>query len=116
MVAATDRAVTEALDRIEKDFGLTEQEVASALGVTMTAVEDWRRGESSPNRAVRQQIDRLLELRHHVYETFHPDDVVAWLHESHHYLGGLTPAASLQARQYDRVEALLTVIDHGIFT
>jgi transcriptional regulator with XRE-family HTH domain len=116
MVATTSRTVTEELDRLETDLGLTEQEVAAALGVTMGAIERWRGGESSPNRETRQRLDQLGALYHHLQETLAPEAVPGWLRWTPEYLGGMTPAEAIARGQGDRVEALLTVIDYGIFT
>jgi transcriptional regulator with XRE-family HTH domain len=116
MVATTKRTVTEALDRLETDLGLTEQELASALGVTRGAIERWRRGGSTPNHETRQRLDQLIALYHHLRETLAPEAVPGWLRWTPEYLGGITPADAIARGQGDRVEALLTVIDYGIFT
>jgi hypothetical protein len=116
MVATSSRVLSEALNQLKADLGLLPQELASALGVTTATVDGWRHGDSTPHHEARRRFDELVAIRHHLFETFDPNDVVSWLHESHHYLGGRTPAASIQAGEGSRVEALLTVIDHGIFT
>ncbi|HEY7032881.1 MAG TPA: helix-turn-helix transcriptional regulator [Thermomicrobiales bacterium] len=116
MVATTDRTVTEALDRIEKDLGLTEQEVASALGVSTQVIERWRHRQATPDRETAQRLDQLVALYHHLRETLAPEAVPGWLRWTPEYLGGITPADAIVRGQTDRVEALLTVIDHGIFT
>jgi len=116
MVAATSQTLNELLDLLVADLGLTEHEVASALGVPTDAIECWRRGDLTPDREPRERLGQLVALHRHLHETIAPEEVAHWLRWTPHYLGGITPADAIARGQSDRVEALLTIIDYGIFT
>jgi transcriptional regulator with XRE-family HTH domain len=116
MVVASRRSLIESLDTIEEDLGLSEVELASALGVTPSQIQYWRRGDVAPDQEACQRLDQLLALHHHLVETIAPEEVANWLRWTPEYLGGITPADAISGGQSDRVEALLTIIDYGIFT
>jgi transcriptional regulator with XRE-family HTH domain len=116
MVATSNLSLTDALDRLAADLGLSEAELASALGVAAETVARWRRGDESPDQEARQRLDRLVALYYHLRETLAPEAVPGWLRWTPEYLGGITPADAIASGQGDRVEALLTIIDYGIFT
>src|SRR5687767_14153437 len=50
MVATSSRSLVKSLDTIEKDLGLSESELASALGVTVHHLQGWRRGDAAPSQ------------------------------------------------------------------
>jgi transcriptional regulator with XRE-family HTH domain len=116
MVETSSLTLRESLDLIERDLGLSEFELASALGVAVSNIQRWRCGEAAPNQATNQRLDQLVALHRHLFESIEPEDVAGWLRCTPVYLGGITPADAIANGQADRVEALLTIIDYGIFT
>lgn len=115
MVATRSRTFIDDIDRLEADLGLTVPELASALGVTAGTLGQWRHGKAIPSHDVRRRLDQLLALHDHLYETLAPEAVPDWLRWTPTYLGGTTPADAIAEGQADRVEALLTIIDYGMF-
>ena len=65
--------------------------------------------------ATRKRLENLLALRDHLFEALKPDAVASWLREKPRYLGGATPADSIARGDFDRIGALLTIIDYGMF-
>ena len=101
---------------LERDLTLSHDDLARALGVNRRTLERWRSGECYPQREARARFSALLDLNHHLRETFEtPEDARAWVHASSRYLGGLTPADALRSGRADRVEAALEALDSGVF-
>ena len=115
MVAVSAQASGEAINRLQRDLGLSLEELASALGVTAPIAERWQLNESLSKPEVQDRLDKLLALRDHLSETLKPDAVPRWLREQPRYLAGATPAETIARGDFDRIEALLTIIDYGMF-
>ena len=49
MVASLQAALTDTVDRLQTDLGLSASELASALGVTTRTLARWRHGERFPS-------------------------------------------------------------------
>ena len=104
------------IEQLERQLGLSADELARALGVSLRTLERWRAGESYPQREARRRLKALLDVQEHLSETFRSAEAArGWLHDDNRYLGGLTPADALRAGRFDRVEAALTALDSGIF-
>jgi transcriptional regulator with XRE-family HTH domain len=115
MVAVRAQALGETIIRLQQALGLSIEEVASALGVTAQVAERWQHGESMAEPETKNRLDDLVALHDHLYETLKPDAVPRWLRERPRYLGGDTPADTIARGDFDRIEALLTIIDYGMF-
>jgi len=111
-VLESSEVVTHLKDRL----GLSDQELAQALGVHTRTVERWREGASYPQHEAREKLRALTQLTEHLTETFSAADAVqAWIHSSSRYLAGLTPVEALRAGRIDRVEAALEALNSGFF-
>jgi transcriptional regulator with XRE-family HTH domain len=115
MAAIRTKTVGETLDQLQSDLGLSAEEFASALGVAVPTLNSWQRGSSIPDNEARTRLDQLIALHGHLFETLKPDAVPCWLREHPRYLGGATPAETIVRGDFDRIDALLTIIDYGMF-
>jgi transcriptional regulator with XRE-family HTH domain len=103
------------LARVEQEMGLTEAELAGALGVSQRTVARWRSGETLPQRTARAKLAEMADFNRRLHETFEDEAVPVWLRAPNRYLGNLSPAELLRLRRLDRVVAALEVIDSGVF-
>ena len=53
--------ISETIRRLRREKGLTQEQVAQALGITATAVNKWERGASCPDLALLSPLARLLD-------------------------------------------------------
>lgn len=104
-----------AIVRLEDELGLTEPEIAGALGASQRTLERWRSGESHPQRAARLRLTQLLALARRLEETFAGGGIGDWLRTDNRYLGGMKPSEAIRAGRLDRVEGALEALDSGIF-
>jgi uncharacterized protein (DUF2384 family) len=104
------------IDQVSADLKLTRDELARALGIGSRTLERWRIDERYPQRQTRRRLRELLDLDHHLRDTFTSDAaIVEWVHGPSRYLGGLTPADAIRVGRFDRVEAALEAMDSGVF-
>lgn len=97
-------------------MGLSEDELAQALGTSRRTLQRWRTGTAYPQQAARQRLASLLHLYERVQGTFDgPDAVCLWFHTPSRYMGGVTPAEAVRVGRSDRAEAALEALDSGIF-
>ena len=120
MVAIRTKAFGEIIDRLERDLGLSTEELASALGVPVLTVERWRRDTSAPDAESRRRLDDLMALHAHLHETLKPEGIPRWLREPNRYISSITkrwttPVEAIEGGHFDWVDNALGIIDHGIF-
>lgn len=99
-----------------RDLGVADAQLRRAFRLDARSFRRWRRGDHSLQNEGQPKLDDLESLRIHLLETF--TTVAAartWLHASSRYLGGRTPVETLEAGQFDRVEAALNALDLGVF-
>lgn len=114
--ALLDMTPRQALDSLQEATGLSEEELADALGASHRTVRRWRAGTAYPQQLARQRLAALLRLQRRVEETFEgPDAVRRWFHSESRYLGGITPAEAVRVGRLDRAEAALEALDSGVF-
>lgn len=105
----------QALDALRKATGLSDEELADALGTSQRTLQRWHSGAAHPQQLARQRLAALLRLQDRVSETFEGRDAVKrWFHSESRYLGGLTPAEAIRVGRLDRAEAALEAVDSGI--
>jgi len=106
----------QALDALQKGMGLSDEELADALGTSHRTLQRWRAGTAYPQQLARQRLAELLRLEERVRETFEgPDAVQRWARSQSRYLGGITPAEAIRVGRLDRAEAALEALDSGVF-
>jgi len=118
-IAATtllDLTPHQALSVLEEGLGLSEDELAGALGSSRRTLQRWRGGSAYPQHATRQRLTALLELYQRARETFDgPDAVRLWFQSPSRYLGGITPAEAVRIGRPERAEAALEALRSGAF-
>ena len=106
----------QALESLRKGFGLSDDDVAGALGTTARTLKRWKVNAAYPQQAARHKLARLLQLQERVQEAFEGDDAAQrWAQGASRYLGGITPAEAIRAGRIDRAEAALDAFDAGIY-
>ncbi len=104
----------QALEALE-EMGLSDEELAGALGTTPRTLHRWRKEVSAPPPLARHRLGELLRLQDRIRHSFEgPDAVRRWVRSESLYLG-TTPAVALRAGRLDRVAADLDGLDSGIF-
>jgi transcriptional regulator with XRE-family HTH domain len=120
MVAIRPKTLGETIDRLERDLGLSSEELALALGAPVSTVEQWRRDASEPDGEDRQRLDDLMALQAHLHDTLKPEGIPRWLREPNRYISSITkrwttPVEAIEGGHIDWVDNALGIIDHGIF-
>jgi uncharacterized protein (DUF2384 family) len=111
-----ERTPRQALDALEEGMGLSEEELAQALGTSRRTLQRWRMGAAYPQQAARQRLGELLQLFERAADTFEGDEAPRqWFHSASRYMGGVTPAEAIRVGRLDRVAAALEAFDSGIF-
>jgi DNA-binding transcriptional regulator YiaG len=114
VVQATDRTLGEQIDHLQRSLGVSDEELASALGIAPRVVASWRRHDAMPKRAARKRLEALATLDEHLRDTLTPEAVAPWLRTRPRYLSGKTPIEIIVNGEAGRIEDLLTIIDHGM--
>jgi len=58
----TEANTTEPIVKLRQDLGLTQQELASALGITVSSLHKWETGKVASPRLTLRQTLRLVEI------------------------------------------------------
>ena|SRR5215211_3518581 len=113
---STTTTLDRVLDQLASEFGVTEPQLAGALGVTPRTLERWRVGERYPQHESRKRLVALRALHERLQTMFlSPEAIGAWTHLDNAYLGGLKPVDALQVGRIDAVDAALEALDSGVF-
>ena len=114
--ALLERTPRQALDALEEGMGLSEDELAQALGTSRRTLQRWRTGAAYPQQAMRKQLSSLLELLERVQETFEGTEAPRhWFESPSHYLGGISPAEAVRVGRADKADLALEALHSGIF-
>jgi len=110
------KTVSNAIEKLIHEPGLTLDDIAGALSVDRDSVEEWRTGRAVPRQEAYQRLAALIELRQRLHEFFKtPQDGADWLHDASRYLGWATPVDVIRAGHVDRARAALEVLASGMF-
>jgi uncharacterized protein (DUF2384 family) len=117
MVASprTDTTTVRTLDRVQAELGLSDPELAAALGVSADVLRRWRSAAAAPGAEPSRRLRQLATVAAHLSETFAAPGGSRWLRSENRYLGGQRPIDALRVGEFDRVEAALEALDSGIF-
>ena len=111
-----DRTPRQALDILEEQTGLSENELAQALGTSRRTLQRWRAGTAYPQVAARQCLGELLLLAEQVRETFESEDAARlWFQSASRYLGGMSPAEAVRVGRVEKAEEALEALRSGIY-
>ena len=100
---------------LKGDLGLSDDELAAALGISPVFLQRWRSGIASPGSIDLRRLEHLAAVSTHLHETFKSPAGARWLRSESRYLGGQRPLDALLGGKFDRVEAALEALDSGIF-
>jgi len=104
------------IDELARDFGVSIEVIARALGVDRRTVERWRTNKSMPQGKARRSLAELLTLRDRLLSiTGSPEAAQEWLRARSRYLGSFTPEEALKAGRPDRVRADLDGLAAGVY-
>jgi hypothetical protein len=108
-----------ALGDIARDFSLTDDELAGALGIDHRELTKMMQPGATPptfSNDIEHRVVELAQLYAHLQLTFRsPAAIPHWLRAESHYLGGRTAASMLRDGQIKRVDAALEALDFGAF-
>jgi transcriptional regulator with XRE-family HTH domain len=111
-----DVTPAQAIAQLQREFGLSAQELAGALDASPRTIERWLKGETYPQHETRQRLAALIALDRRLRETFEGTEAIrSWLHLPNRFLGGLTPADAIRVGRFDRVDAALEALESGVF-
>jgi hypothetical protein len=117
MTSATAPSLDRQFDELERDLGLTDDELATTLGVGPELLAQWRSGEAAPRGKALRRLKQLQAFHHHLSDTFTTREVIpAYLRTPLIVFGGKTPHELLLAGRFDQVEGELVALDFGIFS
>ncbi len=106
----------QALDQLNRQPGLTDEDLSMALGVSKRTLIRWRTAEAYPQRDARHTFDELLELADDLDRVFESREAGhTWLRSSNRYLGGLTPRDAIRVQRADRSRAALEALESGVY-
>lgn len=111
-----DMTISQAIEQLQEDLGLTQKELASVLGTSGRTLERWITHSHHPQQEARARIQALLALDQRLQETFDSRDTIKeWMRSRNRYLRGLRPVEVAATGRFDVVEAALDAMDEGIF-
>lgn len=115
-VITLEMTISQSIERLEADLGLTSTDLARALGTSSRTLARWREQSHHPQRDARERIRSLLALDQRLEEIFDSrESIREWMTSKNRYLRGLRPVEAVAAGRLDVVEAALDALDEGIF-
>lgn len=85
--------------------GITQQQLAAAVGVTVRSVQNWTQGTGSPRGT---RMTRLLDIRHLIEilgDAYTDEGIEIWLNSRNRNLDHQRPVDLLQEGRFDEVLA-----------
>lgn len=99
---------------IRKAFGLTQQEMARAIGISLrklSALETQKQKQSAEDRRRYTELDRLREGLGGIMQ---PEGLGDWLRAPNEYFDGFSPMELLQRGEIDRIWRLIWRMEDGV--
>jgi putative toxin-antitoxin system antitoxin component (TIGR02293 family) len=104
------------IGKLQRQLGLSSGELAAPIGVSARTLERWRSGiYVVPQGETKRRLQNLFDLQQQLHDVIADDsETREWLSTRRAFLGNLTPIEVIRAGRADRVQELLTSIEHGI--
>jgi len=100
---------------IRTALGVTQEQFAHGLGISVQTVSRWERQKHTPGRRAKQRIEAIGEVARLAQDVLEPDRIRDWFTTPNALLGGIAPLDVLQQPGgIDRVRNLLGRIEWGI--
>jgi transcriptional regulator with XRE-family HTH domain len=100
---------------IRESFGITQQQFALGLGVSVQTVSRWERKKNVPLPMAERRIRAMRDLFDFAGEVLRPDRIVEWFTTPNELLGGESPMEVLPRTDgIERIRNLLGQIEWGI--
>lgn len=103
------------LDELRDGFGLSERELADALGTTPRTLRRWSAEDSVPGPASREHIEDLLQLLTALRGTIRARSIPKWIRRRVDLLSGRRPAELLVERDIEQLLDLADGLRTGAF-
>ena len=109
-------AISQRVQGLAVDAGLTQTEVARIVGTSVRTVARWAAGEVDPQPDARDRLLKLNYVAKQLVDTLGlpPGDANVWLFEPNRLLGGDSPADRLTADDFRSVLGLIEALADGI--
>ncbi len=104
----------EDIREIKKDFGLTQQELASILGISLRTVAGWLHLESAPSRLARDKISKVCKIGKAIKEIIKSQAAKKWLVAYNDTLGD-SVFHLLEKGEYEKVLTDIEALKEGVF-
>lgn len=104
----------EDIKEIKEDFGLTQQELARILGVSLRTVAGWLHLESAPSRLARDKLSKVNEIGRAIKGVIKPRSAKKWLFAYNKMLGD-SIFHLLEKGEYEKVLTDIEALKEGVF-
>lgn len=107
--------VCEDVQKLREALGLTQEQLARLLGVSLRTISRWEAGESQPTPLAQKELRRWQQLLLEMEELFKPEAIARWFTAPNPVLGGKTPfEAACTPNGYEEIRELLSGLKWGI--
>jgi transcriptional regulator with XRE-family HTH domain len=96
------------LEELRSGFGLSERELAQALGTTPRTLRRWLAKETVPQPGMRERIEDLMQVLRDLHGSVRPEAVPKWARRRVDLLGGRRPVELLVCGE---IEPLIEVAE-----
>lgn len=89
--------------------GITQAELAEAVGTSVRTVQNWTRGDATPRGKTATRLVDVQHLVHELQDVYTDEGIQIWLRSRNRNLGGQRPMELLAA---DRVDEVLVEVNN----
>ena len=101
------------LERINKEAGLSREEVAQIIGASTRTVMRWAAGQTLPRGASRDRLLELAAVARQLTKVMQPDTATAWLFQPNPLLNHERPVDLIGRGEYQEVLGAIEAIAEG---
>jgi len=110
------KAARQTIQLADREMGLNNSQVASALGVSQRSLYRYKKLENAPSPDVRERLSMLREITQLLNEIFSEnDDQLHWLYNTVPLLRGQRPIDLIQKGELEKVISILAGVHSGAF-